>query len=67
MNRKKEMNTYLAVYTIDETQHNYSFISAKNEDEAIDIALNNIQNKNQLTKMLITNLNNVYKVPLENK
>jgi hypothetical protein len=60
------MNTYLVVYTIDETQHNYSFIPAENEDEAIDIFLYDIQNKNQLTKMLITNLNNVYKVPLEN-
>jgi hypothetical protein len=58
------MNIYLVVYTINETQHNYSFTKANNQDEAIDIALNNIQNKNQLTKMLITNLNNVYKVPL---
>ena len=63
--KEKKMNTYLVVYTIDETQHNYCFIPAENEDEAI-IALYDIQNKNQLTKMLITNLDNVYKVPLEN-
>jgi len=56
---------YLVVYTKNYNQSNYSFISAETEYDAIDIFLNAIEDKNQLTKMLVTELKHVYKVPLD--